>query len=346
MKESKQKKAAKPKWIFWAILLAGTGYGIDKAWYFHTHETTDDAQVEARVLPILPKIGGFVEKVYVADHQEVHKGDTLLVLDQREIEAKIAQAQAEIIAAQAAARGGLAGASLQSAGSQVAVAQANVELAQANLHKTEKDLARIKDLASKDLASQSQLDMAKSAMEAALASLSAARQQQKGANSGSVGAQAQLRQADARLAAAKANADYLILQKEFAVILAPCSGHIAKKSVEEGQLLSPGQPLMSIVASEKPWVVANLKETQLSELKVGMYAEVEVDALPNHPFKAKITSIQYATGARFALLPPDNSTGNFTKVVQRIPVRLELEDLDTSVQLRAGMSANVAIPLP
>lgn len=347
MKEQKQKpKAKKPKYILWAVLLAASVLGAKKAWYYHTHETTDDAQIEARVLPILPKVGGFVEKVMVSENQEVKEGDTLLLLDQREIAAKLAQARAEIIAAEAAAHGGVASASVQSAGSQVAVASANVDMAVANVDKAAKELQRIVELKAKDLASQSQLDMARAADQSARAALKAAQEQQKGASSGSVGARAQLRQADARLAAARANEDYLKLQLEYAVITAPCAGFVSKKSVEQGQLLNPGQPLMSIVSKEKPWVVANLKETQISHLQVGMPVDVEVDAYPGVKLGAKIKSIQYATGARFALLPPDNATGNFTKVVQRIPVRLELDPVDDKLVLRAGMSANIAIPLP
>jgi membrane fusion protein (multidrug efflux system) len=136
------------------------------------------------------------------------------------------------------------------------------------------------------------------------------------------------------------------LQYSYAVILAPQNGHIAKKNLEVGQLMSPNQPVMSIVMDERVWVVANFKETQLDDIKAGQAVKVDVDAYPDHVFHGKVNTIQYATGSRFSLLPPDNASGNFTKVVQRVPVRIEIDPADVvGYRLLPGMSVAVAVDI-
>jgi membrane fusion protein (multidrug efflux system) len=198
-------------------------------------------------------------------------------------------------------------------------------------------------LREKDLASQAQLDIAEASARTADASLRAAQDQAEASGFGQVGAEAQERLGDARIAAAQAAVEVARTQLSWTVGIASVSGHVAKRNVEPGQFLSPGQPVLAIVSDSAVWVVANLKETQLSRVAPGQAVDIEVDALPGAKLRGRVRSEQYATGARFSLLPPDNAAGNFTKIVQRVPVRIDFADSADRSGLRPGMSANIAI---
>jgi len=316
--------------ILLVVAAAALGFGIPNLWYRHNHETTDDAQVEGHILPVIPRVGGYVEKVYVVDEQAVKAGDTLFTLDRRELEIRARQAEAELLAAEAAAKNGVAGAGVN-------VAETQKSVARSNLDKARKDLDRVRELNRKDIASKSQLDAAEAAYQAAS-------EQARSSVFGVEGANAQIRAADARLEAASAAVDAAHLQLSYAVVTAATDGHIAKKNLEPGQWVSAGQPVLSIVDDAPVWVVANLKETQLEKLRPGQAVEVEVDAFPGHPVKGEVESMQYATGSRFSLLPPDNASGNFTKVVQRVPVKIRLDN-SGHLPLRPGMSVSVSIDI-
>jgi len=190
------------------------------------------------------------------------------------------------------------------------------------------------------------LDAANAAAQAAQAGLLAAQRNADAARQQVISAGAGLTAADARVAASRASRDQMALQLSYTRILAPQTGVVAKRSVEVGQLVSPGQPLMSIVPLSSVWVSANLKETEVRDVHPGDVVDFEVDAYPGHTFHGTVESISPATGARFSLLPPDNATGNFTKVVQRIPVRIAVTAQDPQRPLRPGMSANVTIDTP
>jgi membrane fusion protein (multidrug efflux system) len=338
-----KKKNAIRNVILLAILAVGLFYGI-RTWRFHsTHATTDDAQVEGHILPVSPKVGGFVSRIYVSDEQAVKPGDTLFTLDASELTIRLRQAEAELMAAEAAAKGGVAGAGARVAEAQRTAAQANLAAAKAALDKAQADLDRTRRLFQQQIASKAQLDAAEAAFQSAQATYQSSSETARGSSFSIQGANAQVRAADARLAAAQSAVDAARLQLAYAVVVAPTAGHIAKKNLEPGQLLSPGQTVMAIVEDTQPWVVANLKETQLEELRIGQPVDIDVDAYPHRTFHGKVASVQYATGARFSLLPPDNATGNFTKVVQRVPVRIDLTDADAGQLLRPGLSVTVAI---
>lgn len=329
--------------ILFALLAVGLFYGV-RIWRFHaTHEATDDAQVEGHILPISAKVGGYAAKVFVIDGDAVRAGDTLFTLDTDELEIRLRQAEAELMAAEAAAKGGVAGAGARLAESQRTAAQAELSASKAALEKAEADLERTRSLFKQQIASQAQLEAAQAAFRSAQASYQAASEAARGSGFSIQGANAQVRAADARLAAAQASVDAARLQIAYSVVTAPASGHVAKKNVEPGQLLSPGQSVMALVENTPPWVVANLKETQLHDVRPGQPVEIDVDAFPDRTFHGRVSSIQRATGAKFSLLPPDNASGNFTKVVQRVPVRIELADSDAAALLRPGLSVTVAI---
>src|SRR6266581_8033802 len=303
------------------IALAGLlGVGARRWLFSRTHVSTDDAQVDGHIIPILPKVGGFVTTVRVDENRPVKQGDTLVVLDDRDYRARLAQAEADLAVA-------LAGVSNRA---RVGQAEAQVEQAQANAEKAHADLERIKPLAEKDIVSKQQLDAAEAAARAADAALAAA--------------QAALLGADARVAAARAARDQAALNLSYTRITAPSEGVVSKKTVELGQLVQPGQPLMSVVPLGDVWVTAYLKETEVADVKPGEPVDFTVDAYPGRHFNGHVESLSPATGAKFSLLPPDNATGNFTKVVQRIPVRIRLDGKnDPGHPLRAGMSVNVTI---
>jgi len=302
------------------VLLGLVAIGIRRWIYSLNHVSTDNAQVDGHIVPILPKVGGYVIEVRTDENRSVKAGDTLVVLDDRDYKARLAQAEADLAVA-------LAGVSNRA---RVGQAEAQVAQAQANAEKAHADLERIKPLAEQEIMPKQALDAAEAASRAADAALAAA--------------QAALLGADARVAAARAARDQAALNLSYTRITAPAEGVVSKKSVELGQLVQPGQPLMSLVPLSDVWVTANLKETQTANVTPGDPADFTVDAYGGRHFSGHVESLAPATGAKFSLLPPDNATGNFTKVVQRIPVRIRLDSKnDPARPLRPGMSVNVTV---
>jgi membrane fusion protein (multidrug efflux system) len=286
-----------------------------------------------------------VTRVFVEDNQVVREGDTLVTLDPRDYQVRLQEAQADLQAAEASAeRNGAATAEVGQAAAHRGAAVATIASAQATFDRARRDVERTRRLAATRVVSRQQLDEAEATYSSAEADLQAAQSQARAAQAEVSGASAGVRTAVARLASAQAAMAAAQLQLSYAVITAPAAGRVSKKTVEVGQLVSPGQALMSLVDEGDVWVVANMKETQLDDIAVGQPVEVEVDAYKGRSFSGRVESIQGATGARFALLPPDNATGNFTKVVQRIPVRIVLDRRPADAPpLRPGMSVEVAI---
>jgi membrane fusion protein, multidrug efflux system len=329
------------------VLVLGT-WAIRRYLYSRHHVTTDNAQVDSHITVIAPRISAFVNRVLVDDNQHVRAGDTLVVLDERDLRVSLQQAQADLRNAEAAvgsrSRAGQAWAEFQATRAQAASVSANVVGAESQYKKAAADLERYRGLAAQKIVPAQQLDAAQAAFDAAAANLQAAQKQATAAGSQVTASQAELRSANARLAAAQASVDNARLQLSYARITAPTDGVIAKRTAEAGALVQPGQSLMSIVPDGDVWVTANLKETQLKNVRVGDPVEFTVDAYPGRKFGGRVESLSPATGARFALLPPDNATGNFTKVVQRVPVKIAAEQTrDSTHPLRPGMSVAVDI---
>ena len=315
-----------------------------KQWlYGRAHESTDNAQVDGHLVPVLAKVSGYVTAVNVAENEHVARDSTVVSIDEREFAVKLAQADADLAAARAAAGGrgqqGQAEAAVQNATGQRAALDANIIAARANATKADADLARMRELVAKQVVSRQALDAAQAASDAARAQLSSAERSANAAGAGIVNAQAGVRLAEARLGAAQAARDNAALQLSYTRVRAPEAGIVSRKSVELGQLVQAGQPLLTVVSDTGVWVTANFKETQLNDLKVGQVAELDVDAYGGCQAKGVVESVSAATGAKFALLPPDNATGNFTKVVQRVPVRIKItEGCGKDHPLRPGMS--------
>ena len=329
--------------ILGALLIVGGIWGFRTISYGRGHESTDNATIDGHVIPVLAKVGGFVTSVNVAENDRV-KGDAPLVqIDDREFKVRLAQTEADLAAARASTGGrngtGQAQAMVENASAQTAAQTANVDAARAQVVKAEADLARYAELAAKNIVSQQQLDGAKAQVAATRAQLVAVQRQVNAAGANVISMEAGVRLADARLGAAQASRDNAALQLSFTKITAPTPGSVSKKLVEVGQLVQPGQTLMNIASDTGLFVTANFKETQLDDLRVGQPVELEVDAYGGAKIDGVVESISAATGARFTLLPPDNASGNFTKVVQRVPVRIRItKGLDTTRPLRIGLS--------
>ncbi len=325
------------------LALAGLAWAL-RTWHYNgTHESTDNAQVDGHIVPVLAKVGGYVTSVLVDENQHVSESELLVQIDTTELAARLAQADAELLATEAAAGGagapGQAQAQVATASGQQAAMEAQIAAARANEAKAVADLARMRELAAKQIVSQQQLDAAQAAADAQTATLRALERQATAAGASVTGAQAGVRFAQARVAAARAARENAALQLSYTHVTAPATGQVSRKQVEVGQLVQPGQPLFAIVSDTGVWVTANLKETQLSDVRVGQPVDLEVDAYGGCTAHGTVASLSAATGAKFALLPPDNATGNFTKVVQRVPVRIEVtRGCGTDRPLRPGMS--------
>ena len=322
------------------VLMLVLVWGGQKFMYGRGHESTDDAAIDGHIVPVVAKVGGYVAKVTVVENDKVTEGQILVQLDTSELAVKVEQANADLSAARAAAGGnGQAEAQVQTAAGQRGALEAQVSLARANASRAHADLNRMQELASKQIISLQQLDAARAAASVADAGVNAAERQASAATGTVTGAQAGTRLADARLQSADAMKANAQLQLSYTRLVAPASGTVSRKTVEVGQLLQPAQQVMSIVADSGAWVTANFKETQLARMKVGQTVDINVDAYSGCVATGTIQSISGATGSKFSLLPPENATGNFTKVVQRVPVRIAItKDCGVGRPLRPGMS--------
>ncbi|MGE0440025.1 MAG: HlyD family secretion protein [Gemmatimonadales bacterium] len=343
------RKSPVPLLIVGALALAAIVFGWRRLEFSRRFVTTDNAQIDGHITVVAPRVQAFVARVLVEDNQTVAAGDTLIVLDDRDLRVRLEQAEADLASALATvgSRGriGQAPASRQASEAAAKGALANVDAAQATLKRAQADFDRYQGLAAQKIVSAQQLDQARWAVENAKAALAAAERQASAAESQTDAASAGVQVAEARLAAARAAVETARLQLSYTVILAPEAGIVARRTVEPGTLVSVGQSLLSLVPSERIWVTANLKETQLSRIAVGNEVEFTVDAYPGATFHGTVESLSPATGAKFALLPPDNATGNFTKVVQRVPVRISVDPAGVAADhpLRPGMSVEVQI---
>ena len=342
------RRRVSPLMIAGVLALIAAIWGVSKYLHGRNHVTSDNAQVDGHITPIAPKVQAFVSRVLVEDNQRVKAGDTLVVLDDRDLRVRLAEAQADLANAEAAAgtghAAGMAEAQIAASRATASGATASVAAAEAASRKANADLERYRGLAAQRIIPAQQLDAAQAAADAARANLEAVRRQASASGSNVAVAAAGLRSAEARLSAARTAVENAQIQLGYSVITAPAEGMVARRRVEPGELVQVGQSLMSIVPLKDLWVTANLKETQLERVRPGDPVEFTVDAYPGVTFHGKVESVAPATGARFALLPPDNATGNFTKVVQRIPVRIAVDGRqDPAHPLRPGMSVEATI---
>jgi len=319
------------------IILVVVGGTFGAVQYIHGlhHEETDDAQIDANISPVIPRISGYVTEVRVVDNQKVKKGDTLLVLDNRNENIQLEQAEAVLNAAKsnltvAEANTAASRSNIATYQANVSTADAQIEAAKVTLTRATQDYDRYANLIKDHSITQQQYEQAEAAKLSAERQLqvlmdqkNAAMRQTSAATSQSNATGQQVNVAAATIQQRQADVDNAKLSLSYTYILAPEDGYVSKVNAQVGQLLQAGQSVFSVVMDTNPWVVANFKETQLSRMRIGQKVTVHVDAFPGHEFEATLTSFSPATGTRFALLPPDNASGNFVKVVQRLPVKIE-----------------------
>jgi len=357
--EIKAKKKVPRLPIFFGLLaITGAIIGYRSYNYGLHHQETDDAQIDGNISAVLPRVAGYLDSLYVKDNMPVKKGDILLKIDDREMKLKVDLNQAALDNAIASVE--VAKANVNSAQAAVVTAQSNlatintsIKQAQVNEAKNAKDLARYVQLLKEKSVSQQQFDNVKASSETAELQVSTARNQLTSAEAQVRAAQVQLQAAQKQIAVAQSvakqkEADLATskLQLSYAKVLSPSDGVISKRNIQPGQYIQAGQTVINVVGTDSVWATANFKETQLGKMKPGQKTTVLVDAYPGKEFKAQIQSFAGATGSKFALLPPDNSSGNFVKVVQRVPVKiLFVEKPAADTPLRAGMNIKVIVDL-
>jgi membrane fusion protein (multidrug efflux system) len=341
------------------LVVIGGGFGINSYLHGQSHEETDDAQVEASISPVIPRISGYVAEVRVQDNQMVKKGDTLIVLDNRDLVIKMEQAEAALLAAQnglavAQATSGAARANISSSEANISTINAQIEAAKVNVWRANQDYERYSNLIKDHSITQQQFEQATAAKQTAERQLQVLQEQKNAASrqtnavaSQSNATSTQIGVADATIKQRQADLDNAKLNLSYSVIVAQEDGKISKVNIQPGQYIQAGQSLFSVVLNKAVWVVANFKETQIDRMKEGQKVIIHADAFEGKDLEAKITSFSPATGAKFSLLPPDNASGNFVKVVQRLPVKIEfLNPNDPTVkQLRPGMNVHVDVHL-
>lgn len=314
-------------------------------------EQTDDAYVRADVVTMSPKVAGYLADVPAGDNQSVRAGDVLLRIDDRDYRAAVEQAEGAVAAAEATVAADQAAtanldAQLQRQVAVIAGAEADTLGAEAELRRAQLDYARYRSLAATEAASRQNFETAEATNRKATAALARTRAA-VGAERGRLPvlgtereqAKANLRHAEASLVQAQAALALARLSLEHTILRAPVDGVVGQRAARVGQYVEPGQPVMAVVPLQAAYVVANFKETQLTDVHPDQAVEVAVDTFPDRPVRGRVGSISPASGAQFALLPPDNATGNFTKVVQRIPVKILLDPGgELAGQLRPGMS--------
>jgi membrane fusion protein, multidrug efflux system len=305
---------------------------------------TDNAQVKRYIAPVNSHVQGYIKEIRFEEYQHVNKGDTLIVLDNSEYILQLAQAEANY--ANAIAGKNIMGSTINTTHNNISVSDAGVEEVKVRLENATTDLKRYKNLLAQDAVTQDQFDRVKTEYEATKAKYDMLVRQKK--STVLIGEEQikRLSQNEANIKQAKAALDIAKLNLSYTVITASCNGIVGRKDMHMGQLIQPGQSIVSIVDDDEVWVVANYKEKLTKNISIGDRVEIKVDAVPNTKFIGRVSALSNATGAAFSLIPTDNSTGNFVKTEQLIPVKIELtaENSRENIKLlKSGMSAEVYV---
>ncbi|MGE0679617.1 MAG: efflux RND transporter periplasmic adaptor subunit [Candidatus Binatia bacterium] len=362
-----QSRFSRKKLVFILLLIIAVplgGYYGFKTWqHYSLHVSTDNAYVQADVAQITPRLQGTVTDVPVGENWWVKPGQVLVRLDPRDSEVQLAEAQATLMHAeetvdQLFAAVAVAEERKKAVQSQIQAAQAEVAATQAEFRWAELDFQRAKQLVEEKVVPLQRFDRAKTFYDAALSRVHAKQQQLEETKKAESTRGKELEQARAALGRAAANerSDHSLVKQaaaavheaelnlSYCTLVAPIEGIVSRKAIEVGQRVQAGQPLMAVVPLHKVYIEANYKETQLTEVRVGQRAEIRADIYPGHMYRGKVESLSGGTGAAFSLLPPENATGNWVKVVQRLPVKIVLEEPPPpELPLRVGLSVEVSI---
>lgn len=327
-----------------SVIIAAGFWVAGKFWHPGDVEFTDNAQIQQQIVPVNCRVQGYIREIRFKEYQQVKKGDTLVIIDDADMRLNLARARADY--ANALAGRGVADRSVTSASANVAVSEASVSEAKVLMDMAATDLARYENLLARDAVTRQQYDAAKTDYEAKKARYETL-SRQRSASSTAVDVNRQrISQSEAGIELAKAGLETAELNLSYTVIVAPCDGYTSRKNIQVGQLVQPGQTLLDIVDSGEIWVTANYKETQLCHIEPGSKVDIKVDAVPGITFHGEVRAISTATGASLSVLPQDNSAGNFVKVRQRIPVRIEFTSDNSPsdmARLRAGINVECSV---
>jgi membrane fusion protein (multidrug efflux system) len=359
--EQKKKKSNIAKLINLVVLvmvLGGLFWVVKSYFNFGNDKYTNAAQVESFINPINTRVSAYIKEIRFVEHQPVKKGDTLMILDNREILTQVGQAEAAYMAALASKNVtsqtvNTASNNVSTVGANVQASKAGIEAAKARLWNAEQNFKRYQNLLKDEAVTRQQFDQIKTEYESQKAQLEVQIAQLQSVVNTKRSSELTVNEVksriglnDAEIKRVESALEMAKLNLSYTVITAPHDGIMGRRSVNVGQLLNPSQQVATIVDINNVWITANYRENQMENVKIGGLAKVTVDALGGKEFEGKITAISGATGARYSAVPVDNSTGNFVKVQQRIPVRIEFTDknkIEDLKQLRAGMNVQVTI---
>lgn len=325
------------------LILAGIAIIVMMYWD-DSHEKTDDAQVEQYMSPINVKVPGYIKEIRFTEHQHVCKGDTIMIIDDREYIIALHQAEAALLDAESGRK--VVGTTVNTASSSASVLDASIEEAELRVEKLERDYKRYSALLERKATTPVIVEQYKTELDMAHARVSALRRQREAAHSTVSEVSQRQENAEAAIMRCRAAVDMARLNLSYTVITAPADGYLGRRTIEEGQLVNPGQTITTIIPDGRKWVVANFKETQMSRINPGQDVEITIDALPGKVFKGTVSAISSATGSKYSMVPTDNSAGNFVKIQQRIPVRIDFtEDLtdEDNRRMAAGMMCEIKV---
>jgi len=342
MTTEKKKKNIVVPIILGVLLVIGIVFGITEWNYYSKHVDTDDAQIDGDISPVVARVGGYVKDINFEENTHVAEGQILVKLDDNDYKVKLEQAQSGQKGASAGV--GVAQSQIIATEANTSTAKANVAAARVKLNLANKDYARYANLVKDGSITQQAFDQAKATQESAQAAYQAAQDQYNAAVKQVGTTQSQLAVSSNVISQRQSDIDFAKLQLSYTDIKAPASGIVSKKNVQKGQLVQAGQALFSVVNDGSIYVTANFKETQLEKIKSGSKVEIEVDAYPEEKIQGEVYNFSPITGAKGSLLPPDNATGNFVKVVQRVPVKIKIHpSKEMLAKLRPGMSVKASV---
>lgn len=340
----RNKRRAIPNFFILLVLAIGISWTFGRFIHWGNVEFTDNAQVKQHLTPVNTRVQGFIKKICFEEYQQVKKGDTLVVIEDTEYRLRVAQAEADY-------RSALAGktamhTTINTTQNNILVTDAAIEEQRVRLQNAEADFKRYEGLLKEEAVTPQQFDRVKTDYEATKARYEQLLRQKQSTSLVKQEQTQRLDQNESAIKLAEAEWELARLNLSYTVILATTDGVTGRKEIHEGELVQPGQTLVTLVDGTEKWVIANYKETQTTRMQRGQLVDIQVDALPGVAFEGRISSISDATGSFYSLIPQDNSAGNFVKVEQRIPVRIEFternrtEDLE---RLRAGMNVECTV---
>lgn len=328
------------------LLIGAISWVCEKFIHLGNVEFTENAQVRQLIVPVNSRVQGFIKEVRFNEYTKVSKGDTLVIIEDAEFRYQVAQAEANLANAKTGkdAMHNI----ISTTATNLSVTDASIEEARILFENAERNYKRFSTLHEQNAVTRQQFDDMNTTYLAAKARYDMLKRKKESVKSVSREQNTRLGQNEAGIKLAEAALELARLNLSYTVILAPCNGYTGRKNIQEGQLIQPGQSFVDVVDSEEKWIVANYKETQTANIQIGQEVEIEVDAVPDHTFKGIVRSVSRATGASFSLMPQDNSSGNFVKIEQRIPVRIDFtkdNDAEAMERISAGMNVECKVKL-